>query len=272
MPENPCLTKEMRSRMRGARGAVIQFVYVTLIIAVSGVMYTFFRLEWAGGSGAGANPAMAAEFGHALFIGISVLQAGMVCLLAPAFTSGAITGEREQRSLDMLLVTNLKARSILLGKLGSALGYIGLLIISSVPVLSVCFLFGGVSPDELIAAYVLIGTTGVFFGLAGLFWSCVFRRTLQATAAAYGTVALLCIVVTVMDVLISELTRYSVDAPVLSYVNPIMGILSIVLPEADTSSWSVFGTVPLWVVTVSFQALAAPVLLGASILLLRYRQ
>jgi ABC-2 type transport system permease protein len=244
---------------------------VLLVIAVSGVMYTFFRLDGPRSS-APLSPAQAAEFGHSLFIGISVLQAGLVCLLAPAFTSGAISIEREQRSLDMLLVTNLKAHSILLGKLGSALGYIGLLIISSVPVLSVCFLFGGVSPGELIATYGLLGTTGVFFGLAALFWSCVFRRTLQATAAAYGTVALLCIVVTVIDILMSELTRYAVDAPVLSHVNPIMGVLSIVLPESATNSWTAFGSVPLWAVTMCSQAVAAPVLLGISILLLRYRQ
>lgn len=271
MLENPVLTKEMRSRMRGARGAVIQFIYVTLIIAVSGVMYAFFRLDWAGGSGAGASPAMAAEFGHALFIGISVLQAGMVCLLAPAFTSGAITSEREQRSLDMLLVTNLKARSILLGKLGSALGYIGLLIISSVPVLSVCFMFGGVAPDELICTYALLATTGIFFGLTGLFWSCVFRRTMQATAAAYATVALLCIVVTVADFLIVELTRYQVNDMVFSYLNPIMGIVSVTEWESMSSDF-LFRNVPVWAVTLSSQILAMPVLLVLSTLLLSRRR
>jgi ABC-type transport system involved in multi-copper enzyme maturation permease subunit len=269
MVENPVLTKEMRSRMRGARGPVIQLAYVALIIALSAIMYGIFKVERMGGGGGPYNTRQAAEFGHMLFIGISVLQASMVCLLAPAFTSAAITGEREQRSLDMLLVTKLRPRSILLGKLGSALSYIGLLIVSSIPVLSVCFLFGGVSPAELICTYVLIATTGVFFGLTGLFWSCVFHRTMQATAAAYATVALLCIVVTVLDIVLDEFV-WNTNAPVLSCINPLMGLASI-FEEPAGGSFSLLG-VPFWVVTIVSQVLAMPVLLLISVALLRRRQ
>ncbi|MFQ5809495.1 MAG: ABC transporter permease [Armatimonadota bacterium] len=271
MIENPVLTKEMRSRMRGVRGPIIQLAYVALIIALSAIMYSIFKADQARRGRAGYGTAQSADFGHALFLGISTLQISMVCLLAPAFTAGAISAEHEQRSLDMLLVTKLKPRAILLGKLGSALGYVGLLIISSAPILSVCFMFGGVAPDELVGTYALLATTGIFFGLTGLFWSCVFRRTMQATAAAYATVAILCIVVTVADFLVYEMTRYQVNDMVFSYLNPIMGVVSVTEWE-EMSGEFLFGNVPVWAVTLSSQILAMPVLLVLSTLLLRRRQ
>lgn len=271
MIENPVLTKEMRSRMRGVRGPVILLAYVALMIALSAIMHSIFTADQARRGRAGYGTAQSAEFGRALFLGVSTLQVSMVCLLAPAFTAGAISGEHEQRSLDMLLVTKLKPGAILLGKLGSALGYIGLLIISSAPVLSVCFMFGGVAPDELVCTYALLATTGTFFGLMGLFWSCVFRRTMQATAAAYVTVALLCIVVTVADFLVYEVTRSQVNDLLFSYLNPIMGVVSVTQWENMSSDFA-FGSVPVWAVTLSLQILAMPVLLVLSTLLLRRRQ
>ena len=56
----------------------------------------------------------AAEFSHAFL----VAQAVVVLLLTPVYAGGAISDEKENRSLDFLLATRMTRSEILLGKLG----------------------------------------------------------------------------------------------------------------------------------------------------------
>ena len=64
--------------------------------------------------------------------------------LAPAFTSGAISLEREKQTLDMLAATPISSLAIVVGKLFSALAYVFLLIAASIPLTAIVFVFGGV--------------------------------------------------------------------------------------------------------------------------------
>src|SRR3978361_787141 len=54
--------------------------------------------------------------------GIILCQTGLFCFLLPAITYGAISGEREKRSWDLLIVAPVSKSQIVLGKfLSSAL-------------------------------------------------------------------------------------------------------------------------------------------------------
>ncbi|MBK8024641.1 MAG: hypothetical protein IPK19_25260 [Chloroflexi bacterium] len=62
-----------------------------------------------------------------LFFGIVGIELILILFIAPAFTAGAITGERERQTYDLLQTTLLSKATFVIGKLESALGYIVLL-------------------------------------------------------------------------------------------------------------------------------------------------
>ena len=105
----------------------------------------------------------------------------MTLILAPASTAGAISLEREKQTLDLLATTPISSLAIVLGKLLSALSWILLLLLASIPVVALVFTFGGVSPDDVVRAYVVLLATAFAFGAIGLFVSALVTRTQAAT-------------------------------------------------------------------------------------------
>ena len=108
--------------------------------------------------------------------------------LAPAFTAGAISLEREKQTLDLLVTTPISSLAIVVGKLLSALVYVFLLIIASIPLTALVFLFGGVGPEDLVRGYAVLLVTALGLGSVGLFCSTLVRRTQAATIITYFTV------------------------------------------------------------------------------------
>jgi hypothetical protein len=112
----------------------------------------------------------------------------MVALFTPAFTAGAITSEREQKTYDLLMTTLLPARSVIFGKLGSAVAWVALLILAVAPLESLAFLFGGVSPEEVILSQVVMLIAAILFASIGIFWSCVVRSSVASNVLTYGSI------------------------------------------------------------------------------------
>ena len=111
----------------------------------------------------------------------------MVIFIGPAFTSAAISGEKERRTYDLLRTTLLSARSLVGGKLFSALSYVFLLILVSLPLQSIAFLLGGIAPIEIVLSQLLILLSALTFALIGLFFSITMRTTLAATVITFAT-------------------------------------------------------------------------------------
>jgi ABC-type transport system involved in multi-copper enzyme maturation permease subunit len=184
--QNPILVKELRSRMRGGRA----FVTLTgLLIFLALMSYGIYQvtLVQARYSTTPVSPLI----GQVVFAGLALIEMMIVCAVAPAVTAGALSGEKEKQTYEMLMATPLHPASILWGKLVSALSYIFLLIFAAIPMLSLVFIFGGVSLRDMIKTLVVILATAVMFGVVGLFFSALFGRSGRATAASYVVVVLL---------------------------------------------------------------------------------
>ena len=177
---NPIALKELRGRMRGRRAFVVLTVYLTLLSAFVAIIYLAFLLE---NNGGGTDARLA---GKTIFGALVMAQLFLVILTAPAFTAGAITGEREKQTYDILRATLLSERAFVSGKLQSALAYVLLLIAAAIPLESIAFLMGGVSLSELIISQVMLAQGALTFALLGLFCSSLTRSTLAATVATYG--------------------------------------------------------------------------------------
>lgn len=184
---NPVILKELRSRMRGSRAFWMLTVYLVLL----SIGMLIILLGYAASERTGAGGYVRSMIGKALFGTAFGLQLLTISFIAPALTAGAISSEREQHTFDLLRTTLLPARAMVLGKLFSALSYLILLLFSALPFQSMAFLFGGVATEEIGISALLLLVTALSFCSIGIFFSSLFRRTLVATALAYGCAILL---------------------------------------------------------------------------------
>jgi ABC-type transport system involved in multi-copper enzyme maturation permease subunit len=178
---NPVVLKELRGRMRGMRAFVVLTVYLALMSGFVTLLYVLYSssLSYYGFASGG-------QIGRVLFIGIVGTELFLVTFIAPTFTAGAISGERERQTYDLLRTTLLPARSLVLGKLVSALSYVLLLLLAAIPLQSIAFLFGGVTEAEVVLSFVILVVTAIALGSVGIYFSAVMQRTLTASIMTYG--------------------------------------------------------------------------------------
>ncbi|MGI8929504.1 MAG: ABC transporter permease [Candidatus Limnocylindrales bacterium] len=206
--------KELRGRMRGRRAFAVLTVYLLLLGLFSFAVYIYLKQQAAmvvttnvfpgvprdfpgmplpTGQTLANGTALSAGIGHGIFGGLLFLETLLVLVLAPAFTTGAISLEREKQTLDMLVTTPLSTLGMIIGKLFSALSYVFLLIIASIPLASLVFVFGGVGPEDLVRGYAFLFALAFGMGAIGLFISALVRRTQTATVVTFVVVLLLSI-------------------------------------------------------------------------------
>ena len=134
----------------------------------------------------------------ALYAALIAIEAGMVMFLVPAFTAGSIAGEREKQTLEILLTTTLKPGQIVWGKLMSSISMVLLLIVSTLPTISIIFTIGGVQILDLLEFVVVIFVCTLLIGSIGIWASVMMKRTVPATVFAYGGIILLCAVTVII--------------------------------------------------------------------------
>jgi len=180
---NPMVGKELRQRMRERRGWVLPSVYLLVLAGVIALAYYFSVAErqrdgWRGLQGS--------DIGVIIFTTVTYTQLTLLLLLAPVFSAGAITIEKEQRTLSGLLTSLLTIWQIWWGKFAASLLFLVLLLVSALPVLSLALAFGGIGPKQVLVA---LGTSLLVLGVVsaiGLYCSSFFRRSIHATAVTYG--------------------------------------------------------------------------------------
>jgi ABC-type transport system involved in multi-copper enzyme maturation permease subunit len=173
--ENPVLQRELLTNLRMTRAFVLLFVYVALLGLVVYLAWPQEqRLDM-------AQPEAAKRLVNLFFFG----QYMLASLMAPSFAAGAITGEKERMSYEMLLASPLRPGAIVLGKLVAALCHLAILMICSLPIVMLCLPLGGVSLYEVFAAYFgMIATVGLF-GMISLWASSYFSRTSASLVVSY---------------------------------------------------------------------------------------
>ncbi len=186
---NPVLVKELRGRMRGARA----FIMLTLYLLLLGCFTLLIVYSYSGSSEQTGVDVEMTQLGQTIFLSVTLIEIFMVTFLTPAFTAGAISGERERQTYELLRTTLLPARKLVYGKLLSALTYMFLFIIVAVPLESLAFIWGGVVVEELVVALVFLLVTALAFATVGLFFSSLMRSTHSSTVLTYITVLLLAV-------------------------------------------------------------------------------
>jgi ABC-type transport system involved in multi-copper enzyme maturation permease subunit len=180
--KNPVLRKELTSRMSIRRMNKANRLALTLFMAVVlPIVYLIIaRVLFINSS---------VRDGRDIFGVIAIgFQTAFAVLLAPTVTSGVITLEREKQTWNALLLSRLTSWEIVWGKLlGSVLPALAMQIIF-IPVLIMAALKGGVSLGSFIGAEVFVVFCTFFYGIIGMFFSWLCRRTQLAAASAMATV------------------------------------------------------------------------------------
>jgi ABC-type transport system involved in multi-copper enzyme maturation permease subunit len=176
----PVLTQEMRIRQRGAKPFYIMMIYAAVLCVV--VFLAFVSLTARGPT---IDPYTMAERGRLLFASLLYAQLAMIALIVPAYSAGAVSTERERGTIELLSLTLLSSSGIVVQKLAAAVAQAVMLVLVSLPITSIVFMFGGVSPLEVAAAYLLLVLTAGMIGALGIFCSCQFRTTRGSTFTTY---------------------------------------------------------------------------------------
>jgi len=167
---NPVYKKELKTSVRSARIALTLLAYNGLL-ALIGLIAFYAVYQNAQYSGMNYQDILVA------YTVLIVMEFGLILFVIPAYTASAISGERERQTLEILLTTSMKPIQIIWGKLLSSISTVLLLVISSVPVLSLVFSIGGVSVGDLMKYVLLVIVTAVYAGSFGLLFSVIFKRT-----------------------------------------------------------------------------------------------
>ena len=175
---NPILASSARRRMRSWRTVIILSLYGALMFAFT-LTSSFTVL------GRQTVTISSMRVGIDNYIYSVALQFVLLLLVAPGMTAGAISGERERQTLDLILVTHTGAFSIALGKLLESFGFLVLVLLSSLPMLSVVLLFGGISFAQVLTVLLFMTVSALGALSVGLFASALFKRTSASTVVAY---------------------------------------------------------------------------------------
>ena len=159
IPANPILLRVVETGGKRKRDLFIRCGYLGLL-----VLLVVFSLVTASTSTSGTSLSDLTKTSSRIFSQMSFLQLGLVALLAPIFTAGAITQEKDSQTYDILLATPLTNGQIVLGSLMSRLFFVIALLISGIPVFSVTQIFGGVAINAIVLSFAIAAATAFVTG------------------------------------------------------------------------------------------------------------
>ena len=177
--KNPLIVKDGLSRVRTWRAPAVIALYLAVLGLVVYLALTFQLAVLRGGFGF-------AQVGKNVFTAIALVQLALVCLFGPAVAAGAVSGERERQTLDVLMVSSMTPWAIIWGKLVASVAFILLLITAALPVFATVFFLGGIDFEQFLISQLVTVTTALSIGAVSLFLSVLFQRTLASTVVAYG--------------------------------------------------------------------------------------
>ncbi len=170
-----------------------------------------------------------ARFGSLLFQLFSMVQLALVLFFAPLFAASRVAQEKDRQTLVLLLMTDLRDRELVFGKLLASLLPVAVLLAVSAPVFAFVLLLGGVSLSQIGWSLALCAVTGLAAGSWGsqvAFWR---EKTFQTLAISVLGLVLFIGVVEAGVVLLGS------DSPVgrwLAFGDPFRGMLLVLDPLA----------------------------------------
>ena len=180
---NPILAFSATRRMRSLRTLIVVLAYVSVLLLIAAVL-----LRGMFGRAVSLYTMQRSVTCYAVLL---VVQFLMLIMIGPAMASGAIAGERERQTLELLLVTNTRSFRIAVGKVMESFALLALLIVCGLPVMCLTMVAGGVTLVQILVGMLFL--LAVAFGTVsvGIFSSACTRSTLLSTVMSYVLIGMI---------------------------------------------------------------------------------
>ena len=142
-----------------------------------------------------------------LYLIISGIEFGSIFFIVPALTVGTVAGEREKRTLDLLLVSKLSPFHIICGKMSYAVTIIFILIVSDFPLTAMVAVTHSIEMKIQWQLLILLLVTSLYIASIGVFFSTIKKSTIAATLWTYGVIVL----ITIGTIVIYNLNGYVLE-------------------------------------------------------------
>jgi len=161
-------------------------------VALLGLLLILGITAWQATIGFARDPSLGetARFGLLLFQIVVYVQLLLLIFFAALSAASAVAQEKDRRTFVLLLITDMRDYEIVLGKLLGSLLPITILLLVSLPLLSLLLLLGGIDPEQVIQATAVMLTTAYAAGSLGGVVALWRERTFQALALSVLFIAL----------------------------------------------------------------------------------
>ncbi|TMQ34413.1 MAG: ABC transporter permease [Planctomycetota bacterium] len=237
----PIFVREWLTVPRQPRHYVMRAAYLGLLW-VLGLTAWQYTIGWERTATLGET----ARFGMLLFQVLTYyVQLPLLIFFAALSAASAVAREKDRRTFVLLLMTDLHNYEIVLGKLLGSLMQIGLLLAALVPVLAMLVLLGGVDPEQVVQAAVILAATGLAAGSLGCLMALWREKTFQALAlTALCLILYLCLVqgLTKLPAMVEWLTGHEASGQWLAveswqrWLNPFLAMQSVLEITAESEA------------------------------------
>jgi len=178
----------------------------------------------------------AARFGLMLFQITLYVELMLLVFFAALSAASTVSQEKDRRTFILLLLTDMYDYEIVLGKLVGSLLPLAALLLTTVPILSMLLLLGGIDPSQVIQGALVLGASAFAAGSLGGVIALWRERTFQALA-----LSVLCLVlyfclsqgVGILGPYLSQEVNWNI---VQAWLDPFIVMQSVLSPPA--SGWS----------------------------------
>ena len=175
--KNAVLYKEMTVDMKRPKIMLVMLIANMLLIPVTGSFFLGITIAAFGS----IDYRVLAWY----FIALVFSEMTLLAFITPAITAGSISLEKERQTLDVLLTTRMTTWEIIKGKYFSDFLFLSLMVVSTFPILSIVFIYGGLSLFQML--YVGLGLIVfiAFISCWGVFFSTLTKNTVLSVILTY---------------------------------------------------------------------------------------
>lgn len=231
--QNPILLKEWRSKTR--RQSLILFSFLYLIIQGGLVLMILLPIGWVSMNRVGGASPPWSYLGVFFFLLSALVEGLFLLFVTPALTAGAISGEKQRQTYEILRTTTLSARRLVSGKLLSAFRYPLVFIVFATAFQLLTVFTEGIHLVDVLIMQMMMTMTALAAAMLGLLCSVFFRSTLGATMSTYTLLFFMLIGIPILVAIGSAVqnqwyySRPADQTPVigLAYVNHLVGSINL---------------------------------------------
>lgn len=185
---NPVFDRELTQRSRAMRTPVILACYLVLLLGIMSLVYANAEsnAQWMSPD---QRLVEQARTGRSMFEMLLLTELGLLMLIVPAFAASSVSGERDRQTLIPLQITMLGPDGIFWGKVAASASFAILLVLASMPLMTVPYLIGGLSLTQVFTGVSMLLFLSIVYAIVGVGCSTVFKRSVAATLSAYFMMA-----------------------------------------------------------------------------------